>query len=76
MIFSTAFHRAKNSAFYLSANLLGVAIGGVTENLSLWSGSRSLCLVALVLYGLSYVCFLLPKNFSLFGKKKEIAPST
>lgn len=54
LIFSLCFRQAKAPQLYLSANLLGVAIGGLTENLSLLTGVRGLSIVAMVLYGLSF----------------------
>jgi len=58
MIFSTCFARAKSPANYLSANLLGVSIGGLVENLCVVVGLKNLTLVAGGLYFLSYLCAL------------------
>jgi hypothetical protein len=55
LIFSLCFRTAGAPALYLSANLLGVAIGGLTENLCLLTGIKSLVLIAMMLYALSYV---------------------
>lgn len=67
MIFSTCFSRAKSPANYLSANLLGVSIGGLVENLCIVMGLKNLTLVAGALYFLSYLCALRPS-----GKDGEI----
>lgn len=63
MIFSTCFSKAKSPANYLSANLLGVSIGGLVENLCVVMGLKNLTLVAGALYGLSYLCAL-----GMFGR--------
>ncbi|MBX9687768.1 MAG: hypothetical protein K2X27_13765, partial [Candidatus Obscuribacterales bacterium] len=55
LIFSLCFRQAKDPARLLSANLLGVALGGLTENLCLLTGIKGLVLVAMVIYGLSYL---------------------
>lgn len=55
LIFSLAFSRAKAPAQYLSANLLGVAVGGLMENFCLVTGIKGLSIIALILYALSYV---------------------
>ncbi|HEY9713189.1 MAG TPA: hypothetical protein V6C72_06945, partial [Chroococcales cyanobacterium] len=54
LIFSLCFRSASAPPLYLSANLLGVAIGGLTENLSLGVGIKALTVIAMILYGLSY----------------------
>lgn len=56
MIFSTYFKVAPSPAAYFSANLLGVSIGGLTENLCIVMGLRNLTLVAAALYCSSYFC--------------------
>jgi len=60
MVFSTRFARAGNASQALSANLLGVAIGGLSENLCIVSGIKSLVLLAAVLYGMSYLSLFAP----------------
>jgi spermidine synthase len=57
LIFSICFKRATSNTAYLSANLIGVAIGGLTENICMFNGIKSLSLVALIIYGLSYICW-------------------
>lgn len=53
MTFSTCFRDTKRPVELLSANLLGVAFGGLTENLCLWTGIKGLPILGLLLYGLS-----------------------
>jgi hypothetical protein len=62
LIFSLCFRQAKAPQIYLSANLLGVAVGGLTENLCLLSGIKSLIIIAGVLYGLSLIALLCLKK--------------
>ncbi|HEY9773292.1 MAG TPA: hypothetical protein V6C81_05735 [Planktothrix sp.] len=54
LIFSMCFRQATSPPLYLSANLLGVAVGGLTENLCLLTGIKGLPVIAMVLYGLSF----------------------
>ena len=56
-IFSVCFKRATNNVVYLSANLIGVAIGGLTENICMFTGIKALGLVAMIVYGAAYVCW-------------------
>jgi hypothetical protein len=55
LIFSIAFKKATSNTAFLSANLIGVAIGGLTENICIFSGIKMLGIVALAIYGMSYV---------------------
>lgn len=55
-IFSMCFRNASSPATFLAANLLGVSIGGITENLCILTGLKNLSLVAIGLYALSYAC--------------------
>jgi hypothetical protein len=54
-IFSICFKKATSNIAYLSANLVGVAIGGLTENICMFSGIKALGIVALFIYGMAYV---------------------
>ncbi|HEY9785546.1 MAG TPA: hypothetical protein V6D17_09115 [Candidatus Obscuribacterales bacterium] len=54
LIFSRLLSIAHNPSLAFSANLLGVAFGGVAENLSLAFGLRALSLVALLIYLISF----------------------
>ncbi len=58
MIFSTCFGKTKFATQALAANLLGVSIGGLTENLCILIGTSNLTYVAMFLYGMSYVALL------------------
>jgi hypothetical protein len=62
MIFSTCFGKTKFATQALAANLLGVSIGGLTENLCVVTGTSNLTFVAMLLYGLSYVAVLRGKR--------------
>jgi spermidine synthase len=55
IIFIRSFANAHFNSEALGSNLLGALVGGMLEGLSLWTGIRSLLLVAAVLYLLSYV---------------------
>ena len=59
MTFSTCFKNTNRPVELLSANLLGVAFGGLTENLCLWTGIKGLPIIGLALYGLSGLSLLL-----------------
>jgi Spermine/spermidine synthase domain len=58
MIFSTCFGKTKFSTQALSANLLGVSIGGLTENLCIVTGTPNLTYIAMLLYGMSFLAVL------------------
>lgn len=63
MIFSSCFSKTRYATHSLAANLLGLSIGGLTENLCIVMGINALTLVALVLYGLSFIAFSrMPQN--------------
>src|SRR5262249_20270985 len=70
MTFSTCFKNTNRPVELLSANLLGVAFGGLTENLCLWFGIKGLPVIGLVLYGLSGLCLVVDRS----RKKKSGAP--
>jgi hypothetical protein len=55
LIFSTTFRDAADSASLLGANLIGATAGGFCEYLSMVSGTRSLTLLVLVAYGVSFL---------------------
>lgn len=55
MIFSSYFGKTRFATQALAANLLGVAFGGLTENLCVVTGTSNLTFVAMLLYGLSLV---------------------
>ncbi|MBI2809540.1 MAG: hypothetical protein HYX67_01735 [Candidatus Melainabacteria bacterium] len=58
MIFSTCFGKTKFATQALAANLLGVSIGGLTENLCILIGTSNLTYIAMLLYGMSYLAVL------------------
>jgi hypothetical protein len=62
MIFSTCFGKTKFSTQALSANLLGVSIGGLTENLCVVTGTPNLTYIAMLLYAMSYLAVLRRKG--------------
>jgi hypothetical protein len=62
MIFSLRFREATSPAILLSANLLGVAFGGLTENMCLLVGTKGLSLIALLLYALSLLALVLAQR--------------
>lgn len=65
IIFSTLLKRASSPIMSLSANIMGVAFGGLLENICVASGIKSLSLVALALYLLAG----LPLLFSRITRK-------
>jgi hypothetical protein len=54
ILFIRAFAAAKFSGAALGSNLLGSLAGGLLESLSMWTGLRSLLILALVFYVLSF----------------------
>jgi len=68
MIFSSCFNKVEKTADSLAANLLGVSIGGLTESLCIVTGIKGLALVAMALYGLSYL--------SLLVKSEQVKPQS
>ena len=70
MVFSYCFREAKNPSSFLAANLLGVAFGGLTENLSLTFGIKGLIWIALCIYCLSALCLASSGSGLLFKTNK------
>ena len=58
IIFATAFNRVPSVNTALAFNLFGAVIGGLLEYLSNYWGVRSLDLVAVFLYFLSFLAYL------------------
>lgn len=61
MIFSILLSRAETSVLLLAANILGVAVGALLENLCVFLGINFLSLVALALYLISAVPLMLSR---------------
>ncbi len=55
IVFIRSFARAKFSGTALGSNLLGALVGGLLESLSLWTGIRSLLILAGVCYLASWI---------------------
>jgi hypothetical protein len=55
IVFIRSFARAQFSGAALGANLLGALVGGLLESLSMWTGIRSLLIVAAVCYLASWL---------------------
>ena len=55
LIFAKAFEEAKIPILALGSNLVGTLVGGILEYLDMWIGLRWLNIIALLLYGLSYL---------------------
>jgi hypothetical protein len=61
LIFAKAFATVISPSWALASNLLGGLIGGLLEYLDMWAGLRTLNLIALLLYVISFVfCYLQP----------------
>lgn len=58
LIFAKAFAMVESPSMALSSNLLGSLVGGLLEYLDMWMGLRSLNLVALLLYLISFAFLL------------------
>jgi SAM-dependent methyltransferase len=55
LIFAKAFAVVESPSFALASNLFGALVGGLLEYLDMWTGLRFLNLIALFLYGLSFL---------------------
>jgi SAM-dependent methyltransferase len=60
IIFSTLFSRSEHPSASLGSNLLGAVVGGCLEYVAMFTGLKSLSLIALTLYLIAFV--LLPRN--------------
>jgi hypothetical protein len=58
MVFATSFKRTNEASGALAANMFGALIGGMLEYTSMAMGIRSLTVLALLLYGLSWLALL------------------
>jgi hypothetical protein len=55
IVFIRSFAEYKFSGQALGSNLLGALVGGMLESMSLWTGIRSLIIIAAALYFLSFL---------------------
>ena len=55
IVFIRSFARERFSGEALGSNLMGAVIGGLMESLSLWTGIRSLLVIAALLYTASWI---------------------
>jgi len=62
IVFIRSFAEYKFSGRALGSNLLGALVGGMLESVSLWTGIRSLIIIAGVLYVLSLLFLRSPKT--------------
>ncbi len=61
LIFSTTFRKAAYPAAFFGANLIGAMIGGFCEYLGMVTGTRSLMLLVIGAYLLSFLCLMKKK---------------
>ncbi|MFN8008913.1 MAG: hypothetical protein U0V70_18185, partial [Terriglobia bacterium] len=57
LIFARVIEEDTTPSLALGSNLLGALVGGILEYLDMWMGLRWLNIVALILYGLSFLCY-------------------
>lgn len=69
-VFITSFARAKFSPTALGSNLLGAMVGGMLESASLWTGIRSLLVLAAFLYAASWM------TLRFAGRKESVLSET
>ncbi len=55
IVFIRSFARERFSAAALGSNLMGALVGGFMESLSMWTGIRSLLMLAALLYAGSWI---------------------
>jgi len=71
IVFIRSFAEYKFSGQALGSNLLGALVGGMLESASLWTGIRSLIILAAALYLLSFLLVRSAKRVSLAGSPPE-----
>jgi hypothetical protein len=64
IVFIRSFADCKFSGQALGSNLLGALVGGMLESMSLWTGIRSLIIIAAGLYFLSFLFLRSAKRVS------------
>jgi spermidine synthase len=62
IIFIRSFKEARFDGKALGANLFGALVGGLLESMSLWTGIKSLVLLAAILYSASYLTLTFEKK--------------
>jgi spermidine synthase len=71
IVFVRSFADTKFSGQALGSNLLGALVGGMLESMSLWTGIRSLIIIAAVLYFLSFLFLGSAKRVRVAGSSLE-----
>jgi hypothetical protein len=71
IVFIRSFAEYKFSGQALGSNLIGALVGGMLESMSLWTGIRSLIILAAVLYFLSFLFLRSAKCISAAGSSME-----
>ena len=71
IVFIRSFAEYKFSGQALGSNLFGALVGGMLESMSLWTGIRSLIILAAVLYFLSFLFLRSAKCISAAGSSME-----
>jgi len=71
IVFIRSFAEYKFSGQALGSNLLGALVGGMLESVSLWTGIRSLIVLAASLYFLSFLFLRSAKSISAAGSSME-----
>jgi spermidine synthase len=71
IVFIRSFAEYKFSGQALGSNLLGALVGGMLESMSLWTGIRSLIIIAAALYFLSFLFLRSAKSGGATGLSME-----
>jgi SAM-dependent methyltransferase len=76
IVFIRSFAREGFRGEALGSNLLGALVGGMLESLSMWTGIRSLLLLAAVLYAASWIALRAQAPLAEAGSQaREVEPS-
>jgi hypothetical protein len=76
IVFIRSFAEFKFSGQALGSNLLGALVGGMLESASLWTGIRSLIILAAVLYLLSFLFLRSAKSVDAAALPLEVSGHT
>lgn len=76
IVFIRSFAEYKFSGRALGSNLLGALVGGMLESMSMWTGIRSLVILAAVLYLLSLLYLRSAKSVDAAGLPLEVSGHT